>query len=176
MHTEYEVRVLEINVEKLIKKLEALGAEKIGDWNQKRYAYDIDDNSRNKWIRLRTNGETTTLTYKEVVNETIDGTKEIEFTVGDFETANEFLQKIGFNNGRYQENNRIRYMLNGVELDIDTWPKIPTYLEIEGKSEKEVYKMVKLLELENEKVVTIDVLEAYKSYGYDVNNIKILKD
>lgn len=175
MHTEYEVRVLEINVEKLIRKLETLGAKKIGDWDQKRYAYDIDENSRNKWIRLRTNGEISTLTYKEIVDDTIDGTKEIEFTVEDFETVNEFLQKIGFNNGRYQENHRTRYMLNGVELDIDTWPNIPTYLEIEGKSEQEVHNMVKLLELENEKVVTIDVLEVYKSYGYDVNNIENFK-
>lgn len=175
MHTEYEVRVLEIDVENLIKKLESLGAEKIGEWDQKRYAYDLKEDSKKKWIRLRTNGEETTLTYKEIINETIEGTKEIEFKVESFEIANEFLQKIGFNNGRYQENHRIRYMLNNVELDIDTWPKIPTYLEIEGKSEKEVYDMVKLLELENKKVVTIDVLEVYKSYGHNINNIKTLK-
>lgn len=175
MHIEYEVRVLEIDVEKLTKKLETLGAKKIGDWNQKRYAYDLEEYSKNRWIRLRTNGEETTLTYKEIVNDKIDGTKEIEFKVENFEAVNEFLQKIGFKNGRYQENHRIRYMLNGVELDIDTWPMLPTYLEIEGKNEKEVYDMVKLLGLENDNITTKDVSEVYKKYGHDVNKIKKLK-
>lgn len=66
-------------------------------------------------------------------------------------------------------------MLNGVELDIDTWPMMPTYLEVEGKSEQEVYDMIKLLNLENEKIITSDVAEMYKSYGHDVQNIKVLK-
>lgn len=35
--TEYEVRVLEIDQEKLKEKLEKLGAIKQGDYNQKRY-------------------------------------------------------------------------------------------------------------------------------------------
>lgn len=175
MSIEYEARVLEIDVEKLIKKLEELGAEKVGDWNQRRYVYDLQEDSKSKWIRLRTNGEKTTLTYKEIKAQTIDGTEEIEFEIKDFDTANEFLQKIGFKNGRYQENHRIRYMLNGVELDIDTWPMMPTYLEVEGKSEQEVYDMIKLLNLENEKIITSDVAEMYKSYGHDVQNIKVLK-
>lgn len=47
MKTEYEVRVLEINKEKLIKKLEELHAKKVGEFNQKRYVYDtIPKNDR----------------------------------------------------------------------------------------------------------------------------------
>ena len=175
MHIEYEVRVLEINVDELVKKLEKLGAKKVGDWKQRRYAYDLGEYSKNRWIRLRTNGEETTITYKEILNGEIDGTHEIEFKINDFDTANEFFQKIGFTNGRYQENHRIRYVLNDVELDIDTWHMIPTYLEIEGKNKKDVYDMIKLLELENEKITTSDVAEVYRSYVYDESKIKILK-
>lgn len=93
MSIEYEARVLEIDVEKLIKKLEELGAEKVGDWNQRRYVYDLQEDSKSKWIRLRTNGEKTTLTYKEIKAQTIDGTEEIEFEIKDFDTANEFYKK-----------------------------------------------------------------------------------
>lgn len=175
MKTEYEVRVLEIDVEKLIKKLNELGAKKVGDWNQRRYVYDIDVNCKTRWIRLRTNGENTTLTYKEIQEQTVDGTKEIEFEVENFDIANEFLQKAGFLNGKYQENHRIRYMLNDVELDIDTWPMIPTYLEIEAQNEKQVYDMIKLLELENEKITAEDVVEVYRNYGHEINNMKTLK-
>ena len=35
----------------------------------------------NKWIRLRTNGIKTTLTYKDAESNTIDGTKEVEIEV-----------------------------------------------------------------------------------------------
>ena len=41
MHTEYEVRVLEIDVEKFSKKLEEIGAKKEWDLVQKRYVYDL---------------------------------------------------------------------------------------------------------------------------------------
>ena len=40
MHTEYEVRVLEINVEEIKKKLEDVGAEFQWDLIQRRYVYD----------------------------------------------------------------------------------------------------------------------------------------
>ena len=42
MHTEIEERVLEIDREKIIKKLEELKAEKKGDWFQKRFVYDFN--------------------------------------------------------------------------------------------------------------------------------------
>lgn len=41
MHTEYEVRILEIDVEKVISKLEELKATKEWDCVQKRYVYDF---------------------------------------------------------------------------------------------------------------------------------------
>ena len=55
MEIEYEVRVLEIDKEKFIKKIESLGAKKIGDFEQKRYVYDlVPYKNDNEWIRLRT--------------------------------------------------------------------------------------------------------------------------
>ena len=135
MNTEYEIRVLEVDVEKLTQKLEALGAEKVGDWMQKRYVYDFTPKRENQWIRLRTNGKKTTLTYKNVEKNTIDGTKELEIVVEDFEKTNEMLEILGYKNKGYQENKRVRYILGKVEIDFDTWPRIPTYMEIEGKNE-----------------------------------------
>ena len=53
MKTEYEARILEINKEEFIKKLENLGATKVGDYIQKRYIYDFNPAIKGKWIRLR---------------------------------------------------------------------------------------------------------------------------
>ena len=174
MQTEYEIRVLEINKEEIIKKLENLGATLKGNFDQKRYVYDLKPAENGKWIRLRTNGKTTTLAYKNVVSDTIDGTKEVEFEVEDFNKANEFLENIGFINRGYQENKRIQY--TGVEIDIDTWPLIPTYMEIEAKTEEEVIKMKELLDVDESKVTALNCDDIYKTiYKIDISNMKDLK-
>ena len=53
---EYEARVLEINKDKLEKKLNNLGAKKIADFNYKRRVYNFYPATDGKWIRLRTDG------------------------------------------------------------------------------------------------------------------------
>ena len=63
MHTEYEVRILEVDVEKVKDRLEKLKAKMKWDQIQKRYVYDLQPVEKGKWIRLRTNGKNTTLTY-----------------------------------------------------------------------------------------------------------------
>lgn len=175
MNTEYEIRILEVDVENLTRKLENLGAKKVGDWFQKRYVYDFVPKRENQWIRLRTNGEKTTLTYKNIEKDAIDGTKELEIEVDNFEKTNEMLEILGYKNKGYQENKRIRYLLNGVEIDFDSWPRIPTYMEIEGSNEKEVTETLKLLELENAKVCASNCEDIYKNiYNIDLNSIKEL--
>lgn len=176
MNTEYELRVLEIDKGKMIKKLQVLGAIKKGEYHQRRYVYDLRPAENGKWIRLRTNGEKTTLTYKNIESNTIDGTKEVEFEVEDFNKANEFLERIGFFNRGYQENDRIQYFLDGVEIDIDSWPMIPTYMEIEGKSKEEVMKMKEKLDLDESKITTLNCDDIYKQiYNIDISKIKELK-
>ena len=160
----------------MIKKLEKLGATKKGKFEQKRYDYDLRPVEKGKWIRLRTNGKVVTLTYKDIVSNTIDGTKEVEFEVEDFNKANEFLEKIGFKNRSYQENERIQYVLNNVEIDIDSWPMIPTYMEIEGKSEEEIINMKKILDIDETKVTTLNCDDIYNQiYKIDISKIKELK-
>ena len=65
MHTEFEVRVLDINKEELIKKLEKLNATKVADFEYKRRVFNFNPPTDNKWIRLRTDGNKTTLTIKK---------------------------------------------------------------------------------------------------------------
>lgn len=166
---EYEARVLDIEKEKLEKKLESLGAEKVADFNYKRRIYNFNPASDGKWIRLRTDGVNTTLTIKEIKSLEIDGTEEIEIQVSDFETTNTMLNKLGYKAHTYQENKRTRYILDNVEIDIDTWPYIPTYVEIEGKSTEDVKNMIKKLELEDKKITSIDVQGVFKKiYKIDI--------
>lgn len=82
---------------------------------------------------------------------------------------------MGIKSRGYQENKRTQYILNGVEIDIDSWPMIPTYVEIERKNEEEVMNTLEILELPKDKVTTLDVDSVYKKYGIDLKVIKVLK-
>ena len=175
MNTEYEARILEIDVKEFEEKLKKLGATKAFDSLQKRYVYDFSPKRESEWIRLRTNDNETTLTIKNIKDTTIDGTKEVEIKVSDFEKTNIILEKLGYKSRSYQENRRTRYYLNDVEIDIDSWPMIPTYVEIEGKSKEEVYNTIELLGYSKDDITTLDVTSIYEKYGINVNDIEILK-
>ena len=176
MKTEYEVRVLDINKELLEKKLVALGAKKVAEFDYKRRVYDFNPRSDNKWIRLRTDGEKTTLTIKEVENKNIDGTKESEIMVSSFEETNIMLNKMGYFSHSYQESKRTRYLLDEVEIDFDTWPYIPTYMEVEGNSVKEVETTLERLDINKEEVTSLDVQTVFnKFYKIDVAKMPELK-
>lgn len=176
MHTEYEVRVLEVDKEKLEKELVNLGAKKIADYDYRRRVYNFNPKDKNKWIRLRTDGNKTTLTIKKIESLEIDGTKEIEIEVSDFDETDRMLNELGYKFHTYQENKRTRYVLNEVELDIDSWPYIPTYLEIEGKNVEDVEKVIELLKVDKEKVTSIDVQGVFKNfYHIDISDTPIVK-
>lgn len=175
MQTEFEVKILNIDVNEIKAKLESLGAKFLKEKFQKRYTYDFTPRKEGSWIRLRTDGHKTTLTIKEIHNDQIDGTKELEIIVDDFEKTNLILEKLGYSHKAYQENKRISYVLDGVEIEIDFWPKIPTYLEVEGKSVEDVERVVKLLGFELSQTTSIDTGRVYKQYGIDIDSMKELK-
>lgn len=141
----------------------------------------------NKWIRLRktieekTNGEvkeTTTLTIKHVLKSDKSGIQqmnETEISVNSLEETNELLENLGFSYRSYQEKRRVKYILNDHEIDIDTWPGLPTYFEVEGKDKQDLEKMLKLLGYSFEEAVSCTVDDIYKEIGLDINNMKELK-
>lgn len=176
MESEYEITVLDIDVSEIEKKLESIGAIKQGEYFQKRNLYNFHEEYRGRFIRLRTNGEKTTLTIKDKsAKKEIGSVKELEIEVSSFEKTNEILELLGYEHSTYQENKRIIYKLGHIEFDIDTWPMIPTYLEIEGKNKADVEKMIKILDIDEEKLSLDKVSEIYKKYGIDIHQYKELK-
>lgn len=136
---EIEVRFLEIDQEALIKRLKELGAKDEGeDFFQEVIFYDDKLQWRykdKKFVRLRRGRNGATLTFKHNEMDTAEGTKEIEFGVDNFEQAKEFLVETGLIAFREQEKKRHSFKLGDVVIDIDTWPAVPTYVELEGPSE-----------------------------------------
>lgn len=175
MKSEFEVKILDINVDEAKKRLESAGAVFYLERFMRRYVYDISPDKPDTWIRLRDNGEKITITLKDVRDESIGGTKEIEITVNNFERAHALLKSIGLKEKAYQENKRISYRLGDVKIEIDTWPMIPAYLEVEGKSIKDIENAVKLLGYTMPQTTPIRVLKIYEKYGIDIHKFKELK-
>lgn len=140
-----------------------------------------------KWIRLRKTVEENankelkeicTLTIKHILKNNDSGIqqmKETEILVNSFEETNELLENLGFFHRSYQEKRRVKYILNEHEIDIDTWPGLSPYLEIEGKDKKDLEKILNLLGYSFEDAVSCTVDDLYKAFGIDINNMKALK-
>ena len=175
MAIEYEVRILEISIDNMISRLEKLGSFVVGTYHQKRYVYDYNPAQKGRWIRLRTNGEQTTLTLKEIKSLRIDGTQELEIIVSDFDETNSILNKLGYMPRSFQENFRIEYRLGAITFDIDIWPAIPAYLEIEGDCEQTVLKAVEMLGCSTNGYTTKNIDTIYNDmYGIVLDEIKQL--
>ncbi|MDR2395072.1 MAG: CYTH domain-containing protein [Endomicrobium sp.] len=172
---EWEVKFLEISEKDIINKLEEVGAVFVGEWAQIRNVYHIDQKNKKKWIRLRTNGEETTLAIKEIKSDLVDGVQEIEVTVSNFEDTNLILNHLGYVATSREENRRKKYYLDNVEIDIDTWPLIPSYLEIEGKDEISIKDACVKLGLDYANSCTFSTQYIYENiYKIEVEKIKNL--
>lgn len=175
MKTEFETRFLEIDKAEMLKKLHDLGAEDLGEvklYEVIFYDKDLKWLDEHRLIRLRNKSGKTVLTYKHHEEQKIGATKEIEFGVGDFEKAKEFLLALGYVCYRTIEKYRHTLKLNGVTFDIDTWPKIPTYLEIEADSEEKIKSAVESLGLKWKNKFEKDARYVFKHYGFDFDKIR----
>lgn len=151
-HKEIEVRFLEINKDDLVNRLKELDAEDLGeDLLEEVIFYDRElkwKDSGKKFVRIRKANGKIILTYKCQDRECIDGTEEVEFEVSSFAKAEVLLERIGLIPFRHQQKKRHKFMLGDVTIDIDTWPKIPTYVELEGESEEDLKKAAEKIGLD----------------------------
>jgi uncharacterized protein (UPF0371 family) len=91
------------------------------------------------------------------------------------EDTDKILEELGYKKRSVQENKRIRYILNDVEIDIDTWPHLNTYVEFESDSLDKIKEVINLLGFDYNDAVTDDADDIYMSLGYtreDLNNLK----
>ena len=150
MKTEIEAKSLKINKDLMRKRLKNIGAKLVFPEKLfERITFDNDElRKRNSWIRLRNEGDRITLAFKSVADEkSIHGMKEIEFEVSDYDSAINFITQLGFSVKNIQQNYREEWRKDNVTFDLDTWPDIDPYIEIEAPTEKDVINAFKLLGL-----------------------------
>lgn len=177
---EYELTYIDLDTAKIENKLIDLGAQKLGDFHYKRIIFDYPDfrlDKESAWVRLRDEGDKITLTFKQRLGTDLrdkltgdDGMYEKEIVVSNFDDTREILLKIGLIEKMYQENKRTKYQLNNVEFDIDTWPLLDPYLEIEGTNWDDVYKAVEIVGLKKEDGKKFSTNQIYRLKGLDDRN------
>jgi adenylate cyclase, class 2 len=175
---EYETKILGIDIKELDRILISIGAKKQQRKLMKRWALDWQDKDPelvSEWIRLRDEGDKITLTYKNKHAKQETDTEEIEVEVTDFEKTAALLRKIPFKRAFYQENYRTTYKLNNIEFDIDEWPNLEPYIEIEGRTKKDVEKGLEMLGLKGKEIGDVSVNDLYRKKGIILHDIKELK-
>ncbi len=155
---EIEIRFLEVNKENLVKKIKDLGGIDDGETMLQEIIFKIRGiETKNEFVRLRDTTKKITVSYKnhtENTNHQLNNVEEIEIEVNDsFEKTKNFLIKTGLSVNRFQQKMRHTLMLDGVCIDIDTWPRIPSYVELEGSSLDQIKQVAQKLGLDWEKVV-----------------------
>ncbi len=173
---EKEVKFLDIDKGELEKKLSAVGAKKVGGYSYRRRVFDYPDwrlDKKGAWLRLRDEGDQVTLSYKQRLGmksngENDDGMKEIEVNVSDFDKTATLILKLGFVEKHYVENKRTRWKRGNVEFDIDTYPALEPYLEIEAPTWEEVDEAIKYLGLNPEEKKIFSANQVYLMKGIKV--------
>ena len=168
METEIEAKFLDIDAGALREKLKSLGAELVySERPMKRKNFDFPARSLEKiggWVRVRDEGDTVTMSYKQLNDLTLHGVKEVVVDVGDFGSACKFCTAIGLEEKAYQETKREMWQWGNSEIAIDTWPWIPPFVELESSSEGEIKDLAARLGFDWKDALHGSVEYAYQKY------------
>lgn len=153
MAHEIETKVLDIDAGAIEKKLLELGATRIKktrlvvDWFRPIGAQEGSD----AWyLRIRSNSEgvhEVTWKAKSEIIGVARKHKEINFNTSEPEKLADLFEGIGLEKYAHQEKDRTSYVLKDWAIEIDDYPGMPPFLEIEGSSEEHVNEGIELLGL-----------------------------
>lgn len=146
---EIEVKILEIDVDDVIHKLEALGMKKTFEGEVEVVFYDYPNEllrNSGRSLRLRNFGERAELTFKNKISQDkVKIVEEYQTNVSNFQEMKTIFEQIDLQIRRSYSKNRISYAGDGVFFEIDTINGCPPLMEIEAKSAEEVFKWAKRL-------------------------------
>lgn len=142
MDTELEVKFYGINKDDLRTRLKKVGAKLVEPERKMRRAiYDemFHQGFKCDFIRIRDEGTKVTLSAKTHQHGgKIEDEKETVTEIGNYDKAVEIFSAMGYEPDRYQETLRESWQIDDCEIDIDTWPGLDTFCEIESDSEEKI--------------------------------------
>lgn len=172
-YKEQEIKILDIDVSRVVEKLEQLGAKKVYEGTRTIYSLDTLEhtflNERDKLIRVTDEGSIKVTMHVHQSDPEIK--EEIKFKTSRLKETMDFFHQMGVIPMSKVQAPRISYELGGIDFDIDQFPAIPPFLEIDIKHLKEegytVESLAKALDLEENKIVIMGTEDIHKLYGVD---------
>lgn len=176
MQTEIEAKFLNVDHNELRQKLRRAGAKCVQPMRlMRRRNFDHPDGRLEKiggWVRVRDEGDKITLSYKQLNNRSLHGTMEVNLIIDDFESACHFLESIGLVQKSYQETRRESWEYNESLIELDEWPWIKPFVELECPTEDKIKTAAKQLGLEWSLALHGSVENAYQA-EYDLTEAEI---
>ena len=172
--SEIEIKVLDIDPERVRARLVELGAVQVKKGREVNRMYDFPDHrfhAQGGYVRVRDFQGKSILTFKRrLPGTTYKTSEEIETEVADGAAASALLQALGLELVRTDEKDRESYRLEGILFEIDHWPTVPPYLEIEAATGDLVERGLALLGFRRDEKVTSERLEEIlkRHYGREI--------
>lgn len=166
MQSEIEVKFLNVSFDDIRAKVAALGGEcKTPMRLMRRVAIENDfmRTGKDAFLRVRDEGDKVTFTYKQFDSLSVDGAKEIEVEVSDYDKTVAILAQAGLPAYTSQQTRRETWHLGNVEIMLDEWPWLRPYIEIEGESEEVLPQVADQLGFDWKDAVFGDVMAAYRA-------------
>src|ERR1044071_8914017 len=148
---ETEAKFYVLHLDKVITRLDELQARLIQPrLLETNLRFDLPDNSfrsSGRVLRLRRDTESK-FTYKGAGQNKsgVLDRQEIEFAVGDFEKARQFLEALGFRQTMFYEKYRATYEFENASIMLDELP-YGNFVEIEGENVEEIQRVAGKLDL-----------------------------
>ena len=163
MKNEIEAQFLDIDKDAARSKLKEIGAKlEKPEVLMRRVVFDL---GKHAFARIRDEGDKIVMTYKNISDDnSIMGTKEVNVEVSNYNDAILLLKSCGLRTKSHEESKREVWSVGDVEICIDTWPWIPTFMEIEGPTEESVWETAEKLGLNKSQAKFGSVDTTYAHY------------
>lgn len=128
----------------------------------------------NKWVRLRDTNGNVTLTVKHVFdknNDSVQKVAEYETGVASVDDMDKVLTAMGFAKRNVQEKIRTQYTYRGAEIDIDQWPRLKPYIEIESDNTDLYQQIIDGCGFVDKEIVSCNTEELYRRIGINSREI-----
>lgn len=176
METEFEAKFLDINKDAMRTKLTEAGAVLVRpEFMQRRVTLGLpsEEGVGHTWLRVRDEGDKITMSIKSMTDDTgISRQKELTLVVDNFDIAVDLLYLLDCKKQGYWETRRELWRYRDTEITIDTWPFLPPFVEIEGRSEEAVRAASKELGFDYTKALFSGVGKVYfLRYGVTLEQV-----
>ena len=165
---EIEVKILDIDREELIKKLDKLGAVRKYDLLVEDYFFKCRSG---EVLRIRKIGSQIILTHKGQRDRMscVKQREETEILSNDLDSSIKFLERLGFHQNLKNIKRRMKYEYKNSEIIFDKYlgekDFIPEFIEIEAESKNKIIEIAKNLDFTEDDFFsgsTRDLVDKYK--------------